>query len=61
MQYCAKVQLSDHLLVNTQIPTQSEVIGAKRVETSSSHLKQNFTLDADGHRSTLPQKMMQLS
>jgi hypothetical protein len=59
MQYCVKVQPSDHLLVNTQIPTQSEVIGARRVEMNSSHLKQNFILDADGRRSTLLQKMMQ--
>jgi hypothetical protein len=58
MQYCAKVQPNDLLLVNTQIPTRSEVIGARLAETNSLHLKPNFTQDVAGLLSTRQLPMM---
>jgi hypothetical protein len=45
----AAVQLSDHLLANTQTPTELVVIDAKPATTNCLEVKPSFTLDVVGH------------
>jgi hypothetical protein len=54
------LQLSNHLLVNTQMPKQSEYIDVKLAIQNSSALRPSFTLDAVGHLFTHQLQMMQL-
>jgi hypothetical protein len=51
MQFFAKVQQSDHLLVNTPTQIKLEAIAVRHVAMSCLHLKQSFILDAVGHLS----------
>jgi hypothetical protein len=43
------VQLSDHLLANTQTPTELVAIDAKPATTNYLEAKPSFTLDVVGH------------
>jgi hypothetical protein len=45
----AAVQLSDHLLANTQTPTELVAIDAKPATTNYLEAKPSFTLDVVGH------------
>jgi hypothetical protein len=49
MQCSVKVQLKDHLLVNTPILKLSAVIAARHVATNSFALRQSFIPAAVGH------------
>jgi hypothetical protein len=56
---CAAVQLSGHLLANTQTATKLVAIDAKPATTNYLEAKQSFTLDAVGHLSMRQEAMMQ--